>query len=68
MVDAVTQMKGLLDQKLAFGYGIPQSQSGEASSFLDQLGKEASAYAAQLEAAQRAATPGKKTAPPERGK
>jgi hypothetical protein len=53
MVDAVAQMRGLLDQKLAFGYGIPAEQSGEASKSLDQLGKEAAAYAQQLDAAQR---------------
>jgi hypothetical protein len=70
MVDAVSQMKKLLDQKLAFGYGVPPEQSWEASKFLDQLGKEASTYAAQLDAVQqRAATPAQPSAsPPARGR
>jgi hypothetical protein len=68
MVDAVAQMKGLLDQKLAYGYGIPAEQSWEANKFLDQLGKEAATYAEQLEAApRRAATPAKTSVTPPAG-
>jgi hypothetical protein len=66
MVKTVAQMKDLVTQKLAFSAGTPEEQAKEADKFLDQLAKEASSYATQLDTATRGAapatTPAKKTA------
>jgi hypothetical protein len=57
MVKTVAQMKDLVNQKMAFDAGIPEEQAQTADKFLDQLAKEASSNAAQLEAATRGSAP-----------
>jgi hypothetical protein len=42
-------MRELLDQKLAFSYGVPQGQFTAAYAFLNQMTKDATRYVQQLE-------------------